>query len=38
MAWLRQFAGNSDCDIVTKIIVTTSDKAKYVFSNEGDET
>ena len=37
-AWLKDFPDSSDCDILQKIIVTTPDKAKYIFSNWGDET
>jgi hypothetical protein len=36
--WLFQFDREDECDITDKIIVTSSDKAKYIFSNEGDET
>ena len=37
--WLRDFPPESGCDIgYNKIVVTTPDQAKYIFSNEGDET
>jgi hypothetical protein len=37
-AWLKDFPDSSDCDILHKIIVTTPDQTKYLFSNWGDET
>lgn len=36
--WLNQFSKEADCDIKDKIIVTDVYDAKYIFTNEGDET